>query len=200
MKALGLIELLGYCPTVVALDTALKTSDVSFEQVHKIDKGIVSLSITGDVAAVQAAVDAAAAAASQVGEVLDTHVIARPHDEVDCTLVVPKKKVKAEAPQTPAEPSEKDGEAEKEEPKAESDEENPAGETEEADDEQNAELKTQAETLLKRRVGTKRTFAFLSLQLGKGVLKREFIIRTIGNDMRSPAPRCETQRPKENTI
>ena len=63
MKALGLIELLGYCPTVVALDTTLKTSDVSFEQVHKIDKGIVSLSITGDVAAVQAAVDAAAAAA-----------------------------------------------------------------------------------------------------------------------------------------
>ena len=60
--------------------------------------------------------------------------------------------------------------------------------------------KTQAETLLKRRVGTKRTFAFQSLQLGKGILKRELIIRTIGNDMRSPAPRCETQRPKENTI
>jgi microcompartment protein CcmL/EutN len=147
MKALGLIELLGYCPTVVALDTALKTSDVSFEQVHKIDKGIVSLSITGDVAAVQAAVDAAAAAASQVGEVLYTHVIARPHDEVDCTLVVPKKKVKVEAPQTPAEPSENDGEAGEEEPKAESDEEDPAGDVEEADEEQNAELKTQAETL-----------------------------------------------------
>ena len=58
-----------------------------------------------------------------------------------------KKKVKAEAPQASAEPTEKDGEAEKEEPKAESDEEDPAGETEEADDEQNAELKTQAETL-----------------------------------------------------
>ena len=146
MKALGLIELLGYCPTVVALDTALKTSDVSFEQVHKIDKGIVSLSITGDVAAVQAAVDAAAAAASQVGEVLYTHVIARPHDEVDCTLVVPKKKVKAEAPQTPAEPSEQGGEAGEEEPKAESDEDDPAGDADGADEEQNAELKTQAET------------------------------------------------------
>ena len=147
MKALGLIELLGYCPTVVALDTALKTSDVSFEQVHKIDKGIVSLSITGDVAAVQAAVDAAAAAASQVGEVLYTHVIARPHDEVDCTQVVPKKKVKAEAPQTPAEPSEQGGEAGEEEPKAESDEDDPAGDADGADEEQNAELKTQAETL-----------------------------------------------------
>ena len=60
--------------------------------------------------------------------------------------------------------------------------------------------KTQAEALLKRRVGTQRTFALLSFQLGKGILKRELIIRTIGNDMRSPAPRCETQRPKENTI
>ena len=61
-------------------------------------------------------------------------------------------------------------------------------------------IKTQAEALLKRRVGTQRALALLSLQLGKGVLKRELIIRTIGNDMRSPAPRCETQRPKENTI
>ena len=60
--------------------------------------------------------------------------------------------------------------------------------------------KTQAETLLKRRGGTQRTLALLSFQLGKGILKRELIIRTIGNDMRSPAPRCETQRPKENTI
>ena len=143
MKALGLIELLGYCPTVVALDTALKTSNVSFEQVHKIDKGIVSLSITGDVAAVQAAVDAAAAAASQVGEVLYTHVIARPHDEVDCSLVVPKKAAKAPAPQPPAEPSENDAEAGEEEPQAESDEEDPAEDTEE----QNAELKVQVGTL-----------------------------------------------------
>ena len=62
MKALGLIELLGYCPAVVALDTALKTAEVSFQQISKIDKGIVSLTVTGDVAAVQAAMDAAAAA------------------------------------------------------------------------------------------------------------------------------------------
>jgi molecular chaperone GrpE (heat shock protein) len=58
-----------------------------------------------------------------------------------------KKKVKVEAPQTPAEPSENGGEAGEEEPKAESDEEDPAGDVEEADEEQNAELKTQAETL-----------------------------------------------------
>lgn len=83
MKALGLIELLGYVPAVVALDTALKTAEVSFQQISKIDKGIVSLTVTGDVSAVQAAMDAAAAAAEQVGQVLYVHVIPRPHDEVD---------------------------------------------------------------------------------------------------------------------
>lgn len=143
MKALGLIELMGYCPTVVALDTALKTADVSFEQIHKIDKGMVSLSITGDVAAVTAAIDAAAAAAGQVGEVLYTHVIARPHDEVDCTLVVPKKAAKAPAPQPPSESSNEEADAKEEEPQEESDEEDPAEEAEE----QNAELKAQAGTL-----------------------------------------------------
>lgn len=143
MKALGLIELMGYCPTVVALDTALKTADVSFEQIHKIDKGMVSLSITGDVAAVTAAIDAAAAAAGQVGEVLYTHVIARPHDEVDCTLVVPKKAAKAPAPQPPSQSSNEEADAKEEEPQEESDEEDPAEKAEE----QNAELKAQAGTL-----------------------------------------------------
>ena len=89
MKALGLIELLGYCPAVVALDTALKTAEVSFQQISKIDKGIVSLTVTGDVAAVQAAMDAAAAAAEQVGQVLYVHVIPRPHEEVDEMLTPP---------------------------------------------------------------------------------------------------------------
>lgn len=89
MKALGLIELLGYCPAVVALDTALKTAEVSFQQISKIDKGIVSLTVTGDVAAVQAAMDAAAAAAEQVGQVLYVYVIPRPHEEVDEMLTPP---------------------------------------------------------------------------------------------------------------
>lgn len=89
MKALGLIELLGYVPAVVALDTALKAAEVSFQQISKIDKGIVSLTVTGDVAAVQAAMDAAAAAAEQVGQVLYVHVIPRPHDEVDTMLNPP---------------------------------------------------------------------------------------------------------------
>lgn len=104
MKALGLIELLGYCPAVVALDTALKTADVSFQQISKIDKGIVSLTVTGDVAAVQAAMDAAKAAAEQVGQVLYVHVIPRPHEEVDAMLNPPPAAPQAPTPQPPFAP------------------------------------------------------------------------------------------------
>ena len=104
MKALGLIELLGYCPAVVALDTALKTADVSFQQISKIDKGIVSLTVTGDVAAVQVAMDAAKAAAEQVGQVLYVHVIPRPHEEVDAMLNPPPAAPQAPTPQPPFAP------------------------------------------------------------------------------------------------
>lgn len=109
MKALGLIELLGYCPAVVALDTALKTADVSFQQISKIDKGIVSLTVTGDVAAVQAAMDAAKAAAEQVGQVLYVHVIPRPHEEVDAMLNPPPAAPQAPTPQPPSAPDASSG-------------------------------------------------------------------------------------------
>lgn len=109
MKALGLIELLGYVPAVVALDTALKAAEVSFQQISKIDKGIVSLTITGDVAAVQAAMDAAAAAAEQVGQVLYVHVIPRPHDEVDTMLNPPPAAPQAPDHQPPSAPDTSDG-------------------------------------------------------------------------------------------
>lgn len=116
MKALGLIELLGYCPAVVALDAALKTAEVSFQQISKIDKGIVSLTVTGDVAAVQAAMDAAAAAAEQVGQVLYVHVIPRPHEEVD-EMLTPPPTVPVSVPQTSS--SSKDSNDKKEEIAAE---------------------------------------------------------------------------------
>lgn len=109
MKALGLIELLGYCPAVVALDAALKSAEVSFQQISKIDKGIVSLTVTGDVAAVQAAMDAAKAAAEPVGQVLYVHVIPRPHEEVDAMLNPPPAAPQAPEPQPPAAPDEPSG-------------------------------------------------------------------------------------------
>ena len=154
MKALGLIELLGYVPAVVALDTALKTAEVSFQQISKIDKGIVSLTVTGDVSAVQAAMDAAAAAAEQVGQVLYVHVIARPHDEVDEMLTPPPAAPQAPTHQPPSAPDDSDDSEEKTEEPAEPEAsvtEQPQGDEQRPSAEESAEpseaLKAQMETL-----------------------------------------------------
>lgn len=154
MKALGLIELLGYVPAVVALDTALKTAEVSFQQISKIDKGIVSLTVTGDVSAVQAAMDAAAAAAEQVGQVLYVHVIARPHDEVDEMLTPPPAVPQAPTHQPPSAPDDSDDSEEKTEEPAEPEvsvteqpQENEQGSSAEELAEPSEALKAQMETL-----------------------------------------------------
>ena len=154
MKALGLIELLGYVPAVVALDTALKTAEVSFQQISKIDKGIVSLTVTGDVSAVQAAMDAAAAAAEQVGQGLYVHVIARPHDEVDEMLTPPPAAPQAPTHQPPSAPDDSDDSEEKTEEPAEPEAsvtEQPQGDEQGPSAEESAEpseaLKAQMETL-----------------------------------------------------
>ena len=143
MKALGLIELLGYCPAVVALDTALKTADVSFQQIGKIDKGIVSLTVTGDVAAVQAAMDAAKAAAEQVGQVLYVHVIPRPHDEVDAMLNPP-----PAAPQPPSAPEEPSGDGAEAEETEEASQESEEDEEEDPSAQDAAEPSADAKALL----------------------------------------------------
>ena len=150
MKALGLIELLGYVPAVVALDTALKTAEVSFQQISKIDKGIVSLTVTGDVSAVQAAMDAAAAAAEQVGQVLYVHVIARPHDDVDEMLTPPPAAPQAPTHQPPSAPDDSDDSEEPAEPEAsvtEQPQENEQGSSAEESAEPSEALKAQMETL-----------------------------------------------------
>ena len=143
MKALGLIELLGYCPAVVALDTALKTADVSFQQISKIDKGIVSLTVTGDAAAVQAAMDAAKAAAEQVGQVLYVHVIPRPHDEVDAMLNPP-----PAAPQPPSAPEEPSGDGAEAEETEEASQESEEDEEDEPSAQDTAEPSADAKALL----------------------------------------------------
>ncbi len=82
MEALGLIELYGYVPAVEALDAALKAANVRLESVLKVKGGLVSVFVSGDVGAVKAAVDAAAAAAERVGKLISVHVIPRPAKEV----------------------------------------------------------------------------------------------------------------------
>jgi microcompartment protein CcmL/EutN len=68
---------------IEAADAMVKAADVQLVGYEKIDAGLVTAIVRGDVAAVRAAVDAGAAAASRVGTVVATHVIARPHMDVD---------------------------------------------------------------------------------------------------------------------
>jgi microcompartment protein CcmL/EutN len=81
-QALGMIETKGLIGAVEAADAALKAADVKFVRYDKPGSAYVAITLTGDVAAVKAAVDAGAEAARKVGEVLSVHVIARPHDDV----------------------------------------------------------------------------------------------------------------------
>ena len=73
---------------VEASDAMLKAANVDLVGWDKIGSGLVTAFVAGDVAAVKAAVDAGAAAASRIGEVVSVQVIARPHEELGGILVV----------------------------------------------------------------------------------------------------------------
>ena len=88
MEALGMIETKGMAPLIEAADAMLKAANVTLKGWHKIGSGMVTAFTVGDVAAVKAAVDAGAAAAGRIGEVVGVQVIPRPHGDVD--LVLPK--------------------------------------------------------------------------------------------------------------
>lgn len=81
-KALGLVETRGFIGAVEAGDVALKAADVSLIRYVLATGGLVTVELTGDVAAVQAAVEAGAAAAAKVGQLISKHVIPRPHEEI----------------------------------------------------------------------------------------------------------------------
>lgn len=82
-EALGLIETRGLVGMIEATDAMLKTANVVFVGWQKVDAGLVTSIVRGDVAAVKAATDAGAAAARRVGELVGVHVIPRPADEVE---------------------------------------------------------------------------------------------------------------------
>ena len=92
-QAIGMIETKGLVAIVEATDAALKAANVKFVGQSKVGSGLVSVTFSGDVAAVKAAVDAGAEAAGRVGEVVSVHVIARPHEELVNLLPKPKKPV-----------------------------------------------------------------------------------------------------------
>jgi microcompartment protein CcmL/EutN len=80
--ALGLVETFGYIGAVEALDAALKSANVKLVGCEFVRGGIVTIKITGDVAAVKASIEAAEAAVNNLGNLINTHVIARVSDEV----------------------------------------------------------------------------------------------------------------------
>jgi microcompartment protein CcmL/EutN len=81
-EALGMIETRGLVANIEATDAMLKAAKVSFIGTRKVGSGYISTLVRGDVAACRAAVDAGAAAASRIGEVVSVHVIPRPHGDV----------------------------------------------------------------------------------------------------------------------
>ena len=125
MKALGMIEVKGRLGAVEALDACLKAANVSLVNMIKVGGGLTSVFVEGDVGAVKASIDAGAAAAERVSELISIHVIPRPDKSVremlDMNLeeaVIEEKEEDLTEPVEPAEPV-VITEAEAEEPVAE---------------------------------------------------------------------------------
>lgn len=85
-EALGMIETKGLVGSIEAADAMVKAANVSLAGKVLVGGGLVTVMVRGDVGAVKAAVDAGAAAAERVGELLSIHVIPRPHEEVESIL------------------------------------------------------------------------------------------------------------------
>jgi ethanolamine utilization protein EutM len=91
MEALGMVETKGLIALIEASDAMLKAANVQLVGWEKVGSGLVTVFVVGDVAAVKAAVDAGASAASKIGEVVSVQVIPRPHEELAAVLPKPGK-------------------------------------------------------------------------------------------------------------
>ena len=85
-EALGMIETRGLTAANEAADAMVKAAEVTLIGTEKIGSGLVSVMVRGDVGAVNAAVQAGAANAAKLGELVATHVIPRPHQDVEKIL------------------------------------------------------------------------------------------------------------------
>ncbi len=85
-EALGMIETRGLTAAVEAADAMVKAAEVTLIGTEKIGSGLVSVMVRGHVGAVKAAVESGTAAASRLGEIIATHVIPRPHADVEKIL------------------------------------------------------------------------------------------------------------------
>ena len=85
-EALGMVETRGLTAAIDAADAMTKSAEVTLVGTEKIGSGLVTVMVRGDVGAVKAAVEAGSAAATSLGEVIATHVIPRPHADVEKLL------------------------------------------------------------------------------------------------------------------
>jgi ethanolamine utilization protein EutM len=100
-RALGMVETRGLVASIEAADAMVKAANVQLLSKEKITAGLVTILIVGETAAVKSAVDAGAAAAQRVGELVSTHIIPRPDDQIDDMVSGnPPKKAKQEKPKT----------------------------------------------------------------------------------------------------
>ena len=85
-EALGMIETRGLTAAIEAADAMVKAAEVVLIGTEKIGSGLVSVMVRGDVGAVKAATEAGANMAQKLGELVATHVIPRPHADVEKIL------------------------------------------------------------------------------------------------------------------
>ena len=86
-EAIGMIETKGYIGSVEASDAMCKAANVTLVKTIPIGGGMITVLARGDVGSVKAAVEAGAKAASKVGELISSHLIARPHEDLLKTFV-----------------------------------------------------------------------------------------------------------------
>ena len=80
--SIGMVETRGYVGSVEASDAMVKAANVSLVRQIQIGGGFVTVLVKGDVGSVKAAVEAGSEAAKRVGELITSHIIARPHGEL----------------------------------------------------------------------------------------------------------------------
>ena len=87
-EALGMVETRGLVAAIEAADSMLKAANVVLVGTEKIGSGLVSVMVRGDVGAVKSAVEVGSSNAAKLGELIATHVIPRPHNDVEKILPV----------------------------------------------------------------------------------------------------------------
>lgn len=81
-EAIGMVEAKSLVAAMEAADSMLKSANVKILDFQIVGSGLVSVTVSGDVAAVTAAVETGRERAAQIAEVISSNVIARPNDEV----------------------------------------------------------------------------------------------------------------------